>query len=79
MLGSSYNEEYRVNTIHGVPRQKEKGTAEKEMVRWHHRLNGHAFEQTLEEGGGQRSLAFYSSWMSQRVGHKVVAEQQQQQ
>ena len=79
MLGSSYNEEYRVNTIHGVPRQKEKGTAEKEMVGWHHRLNGCAFEQTLEEGGGQRSLASYSSWMSQRVGHKVVAEQQQQQ
>ena len=25
MLGSSYNEEYRVNTVHGALRQKEKG------------------------------------------------------
>lgn len=59
---------------------KGEGTAEKEMVGWHpYRLNGCAFEQTLEEGGGQRDLASYSSWMSQRVGHKVVAEQQQQQ
>ena len=26
-------------------RQEEKGTTEDEMVGWHHRLNGHAFEQ----------------------------------
>ena len=25
-------------------RQEEKGTTENEMVRWHHRLNGHEFE-----------------------------------
>ena len=79
MLGSSYNEEYRVNTVHGVPRKKENGAAEKEMVRRHHQLDGHASEQALEGGGGQRSLAFCSSWMSQRVRHKLVAEQQQQQ
>ena len=24
-------------------RQEEKGTTEEEMVRWHHRLNGHGF------------------------------------
>ena len=24
--------------------QEEKGTAEDEMVRWHHRLDGHGFE-----------------------------------
>ena len=29
-------------------RQKEKGAAEEEMVRWHHRLNGHEFEQVWE-------------------------------
>ena len=29
-------------------RQKEKGVAEDEMVRWHHRLSGHDFEWTLE-------------------------------
>ena len=28
-------------------RQEEKGAAEDEMVVWHHRLNGHEFEQTL--------------------------------
>ena len=27
-------------------RQKEKGVAEGEMARWHHRLSGHKFEQT---------------------------------
>ena len=27
--------------------RKEKGTTEDEMVGWHHRLNGHEFEQTL--------------------------------
>ena len=59
--------------------QEEKWVTEDEMTGWHHQLNGHAFEQTLEEGGGQRSLAFYSSWMSQRVRHKLVAEQQEQQ
>ena len=31
-----------------------------EMVGWHHRLNGHEFEQRLEDGEGQGSLACYS-------------------
>ena len=26
---------------------EEKGTTEDEMIGWHHRLNGHEFEQTL--------------------------------
>ena len=43
-------------------RQKEKGAAEDKMVRQHHWLSGHEFEQTLEDSGGQRSLACYSSW-----------------
>ena len=29
-------------------RQEEKGTIEDEMVGWHHRLNGHEFEQVRE-------------------------------
>ena len=37
-------------------RQKEKGEPEDEMVGWHHRLNGHEFEQDPGDGGGQRSL-----------------------
>ena len=30
---------------------------EDEMVGWHHRLNGHAFEQAVGDGEGQGSLA----------------------
>ena len=37
-------------------RQEEKGTTEDEMVRWHHWLNGHEFEQTLGDSKGQGSL-----------------------
>ena len=31
-------------------RQKEKRTAEDEIVGWHHRHSGHEFEQTLGDG-----------------------------
>ena len=40
--------------------RQEKGTAEDEMVGWHHQLNGHEFEQTLGDREGQGSLAFCS-------------------
>ena len=43
-------------------RQEEKGTTEEEMVGWHHRLNGHEFEQAPGVGDGQRSLACCSPW-----------------
>ena len=35
------------------------------MVGWHHRLDGHEFEQALGVVGGQRNLACCSPW-----GHK---------
>ena len=38
---------------------------EDEMVGWHHRLNGHEFEQALGDGEGQGGLAWCSPW-----GHK---------
>ena len=38
-------------------RQEEKGTTEDKMVGWHHRLNGHEFEEALADGEGQGSLA----------------------
>ena len=38
---------------------------EEEIVGWHHRLNGHEFEQALGDGEGQGSLACCSLW-----GHK---------
>ena len=42
--------------------QKEKRAAgDYEMVREHHRLNGHEFEQTLGVGRGQRTLACHNS------------------
>ena len=50
-------------------RWEEKGTIEEEMVGWHHRLDGHEFEQTLGIGDGQGSLVCCSPWGSQRVGH----------
>ena len=46
-------------------RQEEKGMTEDEMVGWHHRLNGHEFEQALGVGDRQGSLACCSPW-----GHK---------
>ena len=46
-------------------RQEEKGTTEDEMIGWHHRLNGHEFEQAPGVADGQGSLASCSPW-----GHK---------
>ena len=37
------------------------------MVGWHHRLNGHEFEQAPGDGEGQRSLGCSSPW-----GHKEL-------
>ena len=39
-----------------------RGRTEDEMVGWHHRLNGHEFEQTPGDGEGQGSLMCCSSW-----------------
>ena len=46
-------------------RQEEKGTTENEIVRWHHRLDGHEFEQAPGIGDGQGILVSCSPW-----GHK---------
>ena len=43
-------------------KEEEKGTTEDEMVGWHHRLNGHEFEQDPWVGNGQGSLACCSPW-----------------
>ena len=42
-------------------RAEGEGATEDEMVGWHHRLNGHEFEQTLGDSEGQGSLACCSS------------------
>ena len=36
-------------------RQEKRGITEAEMVGWHHRLNGHEFEQTLGDGEGREA------------------------
>ena len=48
-------------------RQEQKRMTEDEMVGWHHRLNGHEFEQAPGDGEGQGSLECYSPW-----GHKEL-------
>ena len=55
--------------------QEEKGMIEDEMVEWHHRLDGHEFEQAPGVGKGQGSLPYRSPW----TGHNWVTEQLQQQ
>ena len=45
-----------------IEKQEEKETAEDEMVGWHHRLNGHEFEQAPGVGNGQGSLVWCSPW-----------------
>ena len=44
---------------------------EDEMIGWHHRLDGHEFEQTLGDGEGQGSLVCCSPGVLglQRVGY----------
>ena len=37
---------------------------EDEMVRWHHQLNRHEFEQILGDGEGQGSLVCCSPWVT---------------
>ena len=44
---------------------RQKGMTEDEMVVWHHRLDGHYFEQAPGVGDGQGSLACCRPW-----GHK---------
>ena len=42
--------------------QNEKGVAEDEMVGWHHRLNGHEFEQAFGDSKGEGNLVCCSPW-----------------
>ena len=46
---------------------------EDEMAGWHHQLNGHEFEQPL----GYRKPGVLQSLGSQRIGHNLATEQQQ--
>ena len=46
----------------GKDRGQEKWVTEDEMVGWHHRRNGHEFEQAPGVGDGQGGLVCCSSW-----------------
>ena len=41
---------------------EEKGMTKDEMVGWHHRLDGHEFEQVPGVGDGQEGLVWGSPW-----------------
>ena len=53
--------------------REEKRTTEDKMVGWHHRLNGHEFEQAPGFGDGQGSLACCRLW-GRRVRHDWATE-----
>ena len=46
-------------------KQEEKGPTEDEIVGWHHRLNGHEFDQAVGVGDGQGILVCCSPWSCQ--------------
>ena len=56
---------------------------EGEMAGWHHRLDGHEFEQALGVGNGQGSLACCSPWgckeldMTERLNLTELTEEKQ--
>ena len=41
---------------------------EDEMAGWDHQLNGHEFEQTSGDSGGQKNLACCSPWCHKKLG-----------
>ena len=49
---------------------------EDEIVGWHHRLDGHEFQQTPGDSERQESLVCCNSW-GHRFGYDLVSEQQQ--
>ena len=55
----SFEKTLMVGKIEG---RRRKGKTEDEMVGWHHRLDGHEFEQALGAGDGQGGLACCSPW-----------------
>ena len=48
---------------------------EDEMIRWHHWLYGHEFEQALGVGDGQRSLEGYSPGYNPRLSNSYNRNQ----
>ena len=57
----------------GKTEGKRRRGRQREMVGWHHRLNGHESEHALGDGEGQGSLACCSPW-GRRVGSEWAAQ-----
>ena len=66
-------------------RQEEKGTEEDEMVEWHHRFNGHEFEQALGDGmdrearhaafhGVTESQTWFRDWTTNTNNSSIIPE-----
>ena len=47
---------------------------EHEMAGWHHRLNGHGFEWTLEVGDGQGGLGCCGNDLPASAGNKIPGQ-----
>ena len=52
----------KIQMLYNIEGRRRKGMTEDEMVGWHHRLNGHEFEQAPEVSDGQGSLVCRSLW-----------------
>ena len=50
---------------------------ENEIVGWHHRLNGHEFEQTLGDSEGQGSLICCNPRGCKKLDMRATKQQQQ--
>ena len=57
-------------------RPEEKRVVEDEMVRQHHQLSGHEFEQALGNSEGQGSLACCRLWVHKELDNLVTEKQQ---
>ena len=52
--------------------QEEKEVTEDEVIGWHHRLNGHEFEQTLGHSEGQGKPGVQELDMTERQNNKFL-------
>ena len=60
-------------------RQKEKGTAENKIVRWHHQLNRQEFEQTLGDSEGQRIVRWHHQLKDKKLSkHWAIVKDREQ-
>ena len=64
-----------IQTTTGKDGKKKKGVAEDRMIRWHHRLRGHEFEQLWDRVKDRGAWCATVRGGSQRIGHNLATEQ----